>query len=43
MEAFERTEDVEKGLRLIPALGEVMPDEAEEEVQSVYEVVRTHL
>ena len=43
MEAFERTEDVEKGLRLIPALGEVMPDEAGEEVQSVYEAVRTHL
>ena len=43
MEGFERTEDVEKGLRLIPALGEVMPDEAGEEVRSVYEGVQTHL
>ena len=33
---LERTEDVERGLRLIPRLGEVMPDEASEEVRAVY-------
>ncbi|MDP8971769.1 MAG: halocarboxylic acid dehydrogenase DehI family protein [Actinomycetota bacterium] len=40
---FERAEDVERGLRLIPQLGEVMPDEAGEEVRAVYEETRTHL
>ena len=40
---FERSEDVERGLRLIPQLGEVMPDEAGEEVRAVYEETRTHL
>ncbi len=40
---FERTEDVERGLRLIPELGEVMPDEAGEEVRAVYEETRSHL
>jgi hypothetical protein len=39
---FERAEDVERGLRLIPQLGEVMPDEAGEEVRAVYEETRTH-
>ena len=37
---FERTGDVELGLRLIPQLGEVMPDEAGEEVRAVYEETR---
>ncbi len=40
---LERAEDVERGLRLIPQLGEVMPDEAGEEVRAVYEETRTHL
>ena len=40
---FERTGDVERGLRLIPQLGEVMPDEAGEEVRAVYEETRPHL
>ena len=40
---FERAEDVERGLRLIPQLGEVMPDEAGEEARAVYEETRTHL
>ena len=40
---FERTGDVERGLRLIPRFGEVMPDEAGEEVRAVYERTRTHL
>jgi hypothetical protein len=40
---FERAEDVERGLRLIPQLGEVMPDEASEGVRAVYEETRTHL
>ena len=40
---FERSEDVERGLRLIPQLGEVMPDEAGEGVRAVYEETRTHL
>ena len=34
---FERTEDVERGLRLIPRFGEVMPDEAGQEVRAHYE------
>ena len=41
--SFERTGDVERGLRVIPRLGEVMPDEAGEEVRAVYERTRTHL
>jgi hypothetical protein len=32
---FERAEDLERGLRLIPQLGEVMPDEADKEVSTV--------
>ena len=40
---FERVEDVERGLRLIPQLGQVMPDEAGEEVRAIYEETRTHL
>jgi hypothetical protein len=38
-----RSGDVERGLRLVPQLGEVMPDEADEEVRAVYEGVRTNL
>ncbi|MDP9425511.1 MAG: halocarboxylic acid dehydrogenase DehI family protein [Actinomycetota bacterium] len=41
--SFERTGDVERGLRVIPRLGEVMPDEAGEEVRAVYERTRSHL
>lgn len=41
--SFERTGDVERGLRVIPRLGEVMPDEAGEEVRAVYERTQTHL
>ncbi|MDP9455462.1 MAG: hypothetical protein CYG60_19215 [Actinobacteria bacterium] len=40
---FERAEDIERGLSLIPRLGEVMPEEAGKEVGSVYERTRTHL
>ncbi len=40
---FERAEDLEWGLRLIPQLGEVTPDEADQEVSTVYEETRTHL
>lgn len=40
---FERAEDVEWGLRLIPQLGEVMPDQAGEEVRAVYEETKVHL
>ncbi|CAA9441421.1 MAG: hypothetical protein AVDCRST_MAG80-1368 [uncultured Rubrobacteraceae bacterium] len=43
MEWFERTEDVERGLRLIPRLGEVMLDEADEDIGATYEAVQTHL
>ncbi len=45
MEEFgrNRAEDVERGLRLIPHLGEVMPDEANEEINGIYEGMRTHL
>src|SRR5215207_5748377 len=39
----DRAEDIERGLRLIPRLGEVMPEEAGEEVRAVYEAVRTRL
>lgn len=39
----DRSGDVERGLRLVPRLGEVMPDEADEEVRAVYEGVRTNL
>lgn len=41
--ALERTEDVERGVGLIPALGEVMPEEADEGVRPVYEGVRAKL
>lgn len=46
MERFgweDRTEDIERGLRLIPRLGEVMPDEADDGTRAVYEGVRTRL
>jgi len=36
-------EEVERGLRLIPVLGEVMPEEADEGVRAVYEGVRARL
>ncbi len=39
----DRAEDVERGLRLIPRLGEVMPAKAGEEVRATYEAVRTRL
>ena len=40
---LDRTEDVQHGLRLIPRLGEVMPNEAEGETRQVYEDVRARL
>ena len=43
MERFDRTGGVERGLRLIPRVGEVMPDEADEEIGAIYEAVQTHL
>ena len=45
MEQFgrDRAGDVERGLRLIPHLGEVMPDEADEEINAIYEGMQTHL
>lgn len=45
MEHFgrNRAEDVERGLYLIQQLGEVMPDEADEEINGIYEGVKTHL
>jgi hypothetical protein len=43
VERFDREEEIERGLRLIPSLGEVMPEEAGEEVRAVYEAVRTRL
>jgi hypothetical protein len=46
MERFDRkdrAEDVERGLRLIPRLDEVMPDDAGEEISAIYEGVRTRL
>ena len=42
-EPNDRSGDVERGLRLVPRLGEVMPGEADEEVRTVYEGVRTNL
>ena len=39
----DRREDIERGLRLIPRLGEVMPKDASEEIDAVYEGVRTRL
>lgn len=39
----DRSGDIERGLRLVPRLGEVMPDEAGEEVRAVYEGVRANL
>lgn len=42
-EPNDRSGDVERGLHLVPQLGEVMPDEADEEVRAVYEGVRTNL
>lgn len=38
-----RSEDVERGLELVSRLGEVMPDEAEEEVRVIYEDIRARL
>ncbi len=43
MEPKDRSEDVERGLRLVPRIGEVMPGEADEGVRAVYEGVRTNL
>lgn len=40
---YERTEDIERGLRLIPRLGEVMPEEADEGTRRVYDGVRSRL
>ena len=40
---FERTEDIERGLRLIPTLGEVMPEQAEAGVHEVYQSVQARL
>ncbi len=42
-EPKDRSGDVERGLRLVPRLGEVMPEEADEEVRAVYEGVRANL
>ncbi len=39
----DRTEDTKRGLRLIPRLGEVMPEEAGEDIRGIYEAVRTRL
>ena len=39
----ERSADIEKGLYLIPRLGEIMPEEAGEGVQAVYDDVRGRL
>ncbi len=41
--AFERTEDMECGLRLIPTLTEVMPEQADQGVREVYESVQMRL
>lgn len=38
-----RAEDIERGLELIPNLGEVMPEQADENVQSVYEDIQGRL
>lgn len=43
MDPKDRWKDVEKGLLLVPRLGEVMPEAADEEVRAVYEGVRTNL
>lgn len=43
MQPQDRFGDIERGLRLVSRLGEVMPDEADEEVRAVYEGVRTNL
>lgn len=40
---MERREDVERGLDLMSRLGEVMPDEAGEDVAAVYEDIRKRL
>ena len=39
----DRTEDLQRGLRLIPRLGEVMPEDADEQTRRVYEDVRDRL
>ena len=39
----ERPEDVERGLELIPSLGEIMPEDAGEDVRAVYKDVRDRL
>ena len=38
-----RVDDVERGLHLILRLGEVMPEEASEEIATIYETVQTRL
>ena len=43
MDPKERRKDVERGLLLIPQLGEVMLEEAGEEVRAVYEGMRANL
>lgn len=40
---MNRNEDIERGLELIPRLGEVMPDEAGEDLAEVYEDIRARL
>ncbi len=40
---MNRREDIERGLELMYRIGEVMPDEAEEEVAAVYEDIRDRL
>ncbi len=42
-EPRDRLGDIERGLRLVPRLGEVMPGEADAEVRAVYEGVRANL
>lgn len=40
---MNRSEDIERGLELVPRLGEVMPDEAGEDIAAVYEDIRNRL
>lgn len=40
---LERTEDIERGLRLVPQLGEVMPEDADEMTRRVYDGVSARL
>jgi hypothetical protein len=39
----DRTQDIERGLDLIPRLGEVMPEDAGDEIRELYEDVRARL